>query len=42
MPKFKPIKQHRISEEVAENLKLSIISGQFKPGEKLPSERDLK
>lgn len=41
MPKFKPIKQHRISEEVAENLKLSIISGQFKPGEKLPSERDL-
>lgn len=41
MPKFKPIKQHRISEEVSENLKLSIISGQFKPGEKLPSERDL-
>lgn len=41
VPKFKPIKQHRVSEEVAENLKLSILSGQFKPGEKLPSERDL-
>lgn len=41
MAKFKPIKQLRISEEVAEQLKQSIVSGHFKPGEKLPPERDL-
>ncbi len=41
MPRFKPIRQLRISEEVAEQLKQTIISGHFKPGEKLPSERDL-
>lgn len=41
VPRFKPIKQFRISEEVAEQLKQSIVSGHFKPGEKLPSERDL-
>lgn len=41
MPKFKPIKPPRISEEVAEQLKKAILSGHFKPGEKLPSERDL-
>ncbi len=41
MARFKPIRQLRISEEVAEQLKQSIVSGHFKPGEKLPSERDL-
>jgi len=41
MPRFKPIKQLRISEEVAEQLKESIVSGHFNPGEKLPPERDL-
>ena len=41
VPRFKPIKQFRISEGVAEQLKQSIVSGHFKPGEKLPSERDL-
>jgi DNA-binding FadR family transcriptional regulator len=41
MPIFKPIKQFRVSEEVAEQLKQSIIAGQFKQGDKLPSERDL-
>lgn len=41
MPRFKPIRQLRISEEVAEQLKQSIVSSHFKPGEKLPSERDL-
>jgi DNA-binding FadR family transcriptional regulator len=41
MPRFKPIRQLRISEEVAEQLKQSIVSGHFKPGEKLPPERDL-
>jgi GntR family transcriptional repressor for pyruvate dehydrogenase complex len=41
MPRFKPIRQLRISAEVAEQLKQSILSGHFKPGEKLPPERDL-
>ncbi len=41
MPKFKPIKQSRVSEEVAEQLKQSILSGEFGPGDKLPSEREL-
>ncbi len=41
VPKFKPIKPYRVSEEVADQLKQSILLGQFKPGEKLPSERDL-
>ncbi len=39
--KFKPVKQLRISEEVVEQLKHSIILGNFKAGDKLPSERDL-
>ncbi|MBM4308914.1 MAG: FadR family transcriptional regulator, partial [Deltaproteobacteria bacterium] len=41
MPRFKPVRQLRVSEAVTEQLKESIVSGQFKPGEKLPSERDL-
>jgi DNA-binding GntR family transcriptional regulator len=41
MPIFKPIKQSRVSDEVAEQLKQSIIAGHFKEGDKLPSERDL-
>ncbi len=41
MPKFKPIKQTRVSEEVAEQLKQSILGGDFKAGDKLPSEREL-
>ena len=41
MSRFKPIKQLRISEEVAGQLKQSIVSGHFKSGEKLPPERDL-
>jgi DNA-binding FadR family transcriptional regulator len=38
---FKPVKQSRVSEEVAVQLKQSILLGYFKPGEKLPPERDL-
>lgn len=38
---FEPIKQLRISEEVTDQIKSSIIRGQFKPGDKLPSEREL-
>ncbi len=41
MPKFKPIRQFRVSEEVTEQLKQSILLGGFKAGDKLPSERDL-
>lgn len=41
MPAFKPIKQSRVSGEVAEQLKQSILLGHFKAGDKLPSERDL-
>jgi GntR family transcriptional repressor for pyruvate dehydrogenase complex len=38
---FRPIKPLRISEEVAQQLKQSILVGHFKPGERLPTERDL-
>ena len=41
MPRFKPIRPVRISAEVAEQLKQSILLGQFKAGQRLPSERDL-
>jgi GntR family transcriptional repressor for pyruvate dehydrogenase complex len=41
MRQFKPIRQVRVSEEVAEQLKQSILSGELKAGDKLPSERDL-
>jgi GntR family transcriptional regulator, transcriptional repressor for pyruvate dehydrogenase complex len=39
--RFKPIRQLRVSEEVVEQLKQSIVLGHFKAGDKLPSERDL-
>ncbi len=41
MSQFKPIKQPRVSEEVAEQLKQAILRGEFAPGEKLPSEQRL-
>ena len=41
MPLFKPIRQFRVSGEVAEQLKQSILLGHFKHGDKLPAERDL-
>jgi DNA-binding FadR family transcriptional regulator len=42
MPRqYNPIKKTRIWEEVAEQFKDSIVSGDFKPGDKLPSEREL-
>jgi len=41
MPAFKPIKQSRISKEVAEQLKHAILLGQFQTGDKLPPEREL-
>lgn len=41
MPTFTPIKPLRVSNEVTEQLKQSILLGQFKPGDKLPAEREL-
>ncbi len=41
MPAFKPIKQLRVSREVTEQLKQSILLGRFKAGDRLPSEREL-
>jgi GntR family transcriptional repressor for pyruvate dehydrogenase complex len=41
MQTFKPIKQSRVSGEVTEQLKQSILLGHVKSGEKLPSEREL-
>src|SRR4030043_2413905 len=41
MPNFKPIKQSRGSKEVCDQIKQSILVGHFKPGDKLPAERDL-
>ena len=41
MTHFKRIKPYRVSGGVAEQLKEAILLGVFKPGDKLPSERDL-
>ena len=41
MAMFRPIRQLRISEEIISQLKQSILLGHFKPGDKLPAERDL-
>jgi DNA-binding FadR family transcriptional regulator len=41
MPKFKPIRQTRVSEEVVAQVKQSILLGEFKAGDKLPSEHEL-
>lgn len=41
IPIFEPVKKKRIAELVAERIKKTIFSGHFKPGDKLPSERDL-
>jgi GntR family transcriptional repressor for pyruvate dehydrogenase complex len=41
MTKFRPIKQSRVSKEVCDQLKQSILVGHFQPGDKLPSEREL-
>jgi GntR family transcriptional repressor for pyruvate dehydrogenase complex len=41
MSSFKPIKQNRVSGSVTEQLKKAIILNEFKPGDKLPAEREL-
>lgn len=38
---FKPIKPKKISTQIAEQIRSSILAGEFTPGEKLPPEREL-
>ena len=38
---FKPIRQLRVFEEIVTQLKESILTGRFKTGDKLPTEREL-
>jgi len=40
-PKFKPIKQEKISTKIAEQIKSLIKEGDLKPGDALPPEREL-
>lgn len=39
--KFKPVTPKKISTQIAEQIRSSILSGEFAPGDKLPPERDL-
>lgn len=41
MPTFKPISRQKASEQVAEQIRRSIVEGLLRPGQRLPSERDL-
>lgn len=38
---FKPVKQKRIADEIVSQLKRALLSGRFKPGERMPTEREL-
>jgi len=38
---FKPIRRKKISEEIVEQIKKLITSGDLNPGERIPSEREL-
>lgn len=38
---FSPIRPKKISEEIVEQIKVLITRGELKPGERIPSERDL-
>ncbi|RJX27885.1 MAG: FadR family transcriptional regulator [Desulfurivibrio sp.] len=38
---FKPIRPKKLSEEIVEQIKTLITDGQLKPGEKIPSEREM-
>ncbi|MCL1076201.1 MAG: hypothetical protein PWP74_911 [Shewanella sp.] len=41
MENFKPIKQIKVSDEVAQQLRTAIFDGTYSAGDKLPSEREL-
>ncbi len=38
---FKPIKPKKVSTQIAEQIRSSILAGEFAPGDKLPPEREL-
>lgn len=38
---FTPVKQNRIAVEIVGQLRAAILTGRFKPGERLPTEREL-
>ena len=38
---FQPIKPKKVSTQIAEQIRSSILSGEFAPGDKLPPEREL-
>lgn len=38
---FQPIKPKKVSSQIAEQIRSSILAGEFSPGEKLPPEREL-
>lgn len=39
--KFTPIKQKKVSVQIADQIRDAILRGEFKPGDKLPPEREL-
>ena len=39
--RFKPIKPKKISSQIADQIRASILAGDFSPGDKLPPEREL-
>jgi GntR family transcriptional regulator, transcriptional repressor for pyruvate dehydrogenase complex len=39
--KFTPIKPKKVSTQIADQIKASILAGEFNPGDKLPPEREL-
>ncbi|HBA87897.1 MAG TPA: FadR family transcriptional regulator [Geobacter sp.] len=39
--KFSPIKPKKVSTQIADQIRSSILAGEFNPGEKLPPEREL-
>src|SRR5512144_1452001 len=38
---FKPIKPKKVSSQIADQIRTSILAGEFNPGDKLPPEREL-
>ena len=38
---FKPIRPKKVSAQIAEQIRSSILAGEFAPGDKLPPEREL-
>src|SRR5512138_2855760 len=39
--KFQPIKPKKVSSQIADQIRESILAGDFSPGDKLPPEREL-